>query len=139
VQGKFLERTPINILLKTTVLPTAGYKLIGVVTGRASFKTKLAGFNDVLHFNDPSAVAVASLSTAVPYGGPLLYSFLEAGGLDALVRLLKESSCPLALGYTLHLIRQLMTGGSPSPVAPDWGQEVAHKFSHLGGWDHLAT
>jgi hypothetical protein len=106
---------------------------------RAFFKIKVEGQEEVLYFNDPRAAAAASLSIAFPYSGPMLYSFLEAGGLHALVRMLGESSCPVALGYTLDLMEELIKGGSRGiPAVSDWGQEFAHKFNNLGARGDLA-
>ncbi len=88
---------------------------------------------DSIHLNDPTAAAVASLSLASVYRGSLLASFLDTGGLAAVLGVLRQSRCPFTLGYCLCVISRLLEGDDP-PVRPDRRRQIADEFYESGGW-----
>jgi hypothetical protein len=76
---------------------------------RPVFQLTVEGQSERLHFNDPTAVAVASLSiVAISSGALVLDSFLGAGGALAIIRVLNESRCPLTAAYALGIFTGLM-------------------------------
>ncbi len=60
----------------------------------------------------------------------MLDSFLKPGGIPALVRLLKESSCPLTLQLTATVVIGVLTCWDG--VNQDWTVELAQKFYNAG-------
>jgi hypothetical protein len=87
---------------------------------------------DVIHFNNPTGMAAAALSAAILSSGPILDSFLEAGGVPALVRLLRDSACPLTPIYAAGIIDTLLrsqTGPSARRGRPG---ELADRFLRAG-------
>jgi hypothetical protein len=103
-----------------------------VVASRAVFKLQVEGQNEAMHFNDPTAAATAALVTAGRFAGPLLDSFLNAGGLPAVVRTLRESSCSVTLLYTVDLIEGLVGEEVPSGE-PNHLCELAERCFESGG------
>jgi hypothetical protein len=58
-------------------------------------------------------------------------SFLSAGGAAAVVRVLRESSCPVTLSYTRDFIGKLLN--EDPPERPEMPQELADKLHESGG------
>ncbi len=87
--------------------------------------------DNVIHFNNPTAVAVASVGLLK---GTLLLSFLETGGLAAVLGVLQESTCRevAALGYTLTAIAWLLADSEPM-ITPDQRTQIADEFFKSGG------
>ncbi len=78
-------------------------------------------------------MAVAVLWAAGLRDGPVFASFLAAGGVPSLVRLLRKSRCPITLVYTVTVIGNMLclptdAFGVPTPAAID----LAEKF-YLAG------
>jgi hypothetical protein len=63
----------------------------------------------------------------------MLDSFLEAGGVTAVLRVLGESSCPMTLQITVDFIGLLLANGG-LPSGRDRRQELADKFCRSGEW-----
>ncbi len=61
----------------------------------------------------------------------MLDSFLTAGGAAAVLRVLRESSCPLTLSCTVYLIRQLLD--KDPPERPGLCQAFADELHESGG------
>jgi hypothetical protein len=91
-----------------------------------------------LKFNDrPTATALAILSAFAPYSGAMLDSFLEAGGANAAVQVLRHSSCQTALWGCASLIGGLLADtGCMAYLALsrklDRVQELADEFCRSG-------
>jgi hypothetical protein len=68
--------------------------------------------------DNPTAVAIGILCASSMRPGPLLDSFLEAGGIAAVVRLLRKSTCPAVLVYTSKLISHLVLAAHQDPGGP---------------------
>jgi hypothetical protein len=78
---------------------------------RATFKVELVRDQrtDVLHFNNPTAVAVSALKgLCAKQSRPILDAFIDAGGVPAAVRLLEDSTCPLTVTYAAGFIESLL-------------------------------
>jgi hypothetical protein len=88
----------------------------------------LVGKTEEICLNNPTALAamaIGGLCMAHPEKMPLVKSFLDAAGIAAVVRLLKEPTCPIALRYSARVIETLCDwllglgeehGLSPDPV-----------------------
>ncbi len=124
---------PLGLVAMFTHLGELCAKLIVFRVGRAMYKLIVEGQTHLIHFNDPSTVVMASLcNAALSFSAPVLGGFLEAGGLDAIIQMLNQSTCPRALGYTLDLIAQLVDGDD-LPGGSNRGQQlVADKLLELG-------
>ncbi len=90
---------------------------------RALCRVKMWGQDDPIHLNNPTAAAVASLSSNFPYSEPFLNSFFHTGGVLALQKVLRESSCPLAIGNAVCFIAQILLGEDPRKMK--WRQQIA--------------
>jgi hypothetical protein len=86
---------------------------------------------EIIHVNNPTAVAVLALCAATPCSGPVLDSFLEAGGIAVVVQVLRESPCPATVGHAALLVRRLMAKNMV-PGYADRTTEVAEKFLQGG-------
>ncbi len=103
----------------------------------AIYKFVLPDQGDALHFDDPTAVAISSLFT-VPDSNAMLDSFLGAGGIPIVLKLLRETTCPVTLAHTVDLlVRMVSTHGRRN--TPDRCQELADQLHHAGGSDHMAA
>jgi hypothetical protein len=97
-------------------------------------------------FNNPTAVTLAGLSGPPLEKGPLLDSFLEAGGVPALVQLLGGSTCRLTVVYTAALIHSMLLETRVGPsgtlglssARPERASEVCHRFRQSGEKRHMA-
>jgi hypothetical protein len=104
--------------------------------GRANIQiTGLHGNARTVPISDPIATAVGVLWTANMQPSGLLDSFLEAGGIPAVVRLLRKSTCPTVLVVTTGLIGSLINseeywdgrpGRSPADLADMFHQAGEH-------------
>lgn len=118
-------------------------ELVNVV-GRAVFEFKVEGQSQVLHWNDPTLAALGGLMAAMPFTEPMQIGFVRGGGqgssrggIPALVRILRESSCPLMLHSAVKLITGLM--GFKDPDGHLTGREdVADTWLAYGGLPFLA-
>jgi hypothetical protein len=105
---------------------------------RPIFTLTLEGQIGHLHFNDPSAMAIASLHVTPLCSGPVLASFLETGGVDAALQMMDTSTCLLALAYTVDLIGGLVVKSylRAAPGIRDY--HVGDKLFDAGAWIHEA-
>jgi hypothetical protein len=99
--------------------------------GRAVCKLRVTGECLLILFDNPTAVALASLTAACPLSGPMHDSFLKAGGVVTLLNLLSKSTCPLELGLTADLIRESLMDIA-SLEAPSGHTKLADAFHHSG-------
>jgi hypothetical protein len=88
------------------------------------------------YFRNPTALALGALVSASPHGWPLLDSFLAAGGIPALVSLVKDSSCVVTLYATLLIEGVLKTQildhrGAKPPT------DIGDSFFKAGVWKCL--
>jgi hypothetical protein len=97
---------------------------------RALCRVKMRGQDDPIHLNNPTAAAVASLSSNFPYSEPFLNSFFRAGGVLALQKVLRESSCPLAIGNAVCFITQILLGEDRRKMK--WRRQIALDLYHAG-------
>ncbi len=79
----------------------------------------------LLHYNDPTSVAVFALR--IPYSKRLLLSFREAGGVGAVTPLVKETKRPVTVKYTAELIEALMES-----VRQHRDSKLPDRFFHSG-------
>jgi hypothetical protein len=101
----------------------------------AIYKWLLPDQKEVLHFDDPTAVAISSLFS-VPDSNAMLDSFLEAGGIPVVLKLLRETTCPTTLAHAVDLlVRMVSTHGRPN--TPDRCQELADQLHDAGGSDRM--
>jgi hypothetical protein len=108
-----------------------------IILCRAVFTRVVEDESGPLHYNDPAAVAVASLVAIAPYNGPMLSSLLEAGGVSALVQMLSRTTCPLGLQSTLLLVEVLLMDDGPSG-SNDRRRTLADLFRKAGGLHYPA-
>jgi hypothetical protein len=85
--------------------------------------------------DNPTAMAVAFLCASGMRPGPLLDGFLEAGGIAAVVRLLRKSTCPDVLVYTCALIRHVLLAAHQDTGGPGSSLALADKFVQAGEWE----
>jgi hypothetical protein len=92
-----------------------------LIAARATSKFTFPGQTEPLPFNDPTAVALASLGiiSCAPHNKIMRDTLLDAGGIPPLVRILRESSEPLTRGFARKLMLNLMLHVSPSEEAAD--------------------
>jgi hypothetical protein len=86
-------------------------------------------------FHHPTAIAMAALCAARPDSGPLVKSFIEAGGVAVVTRVLAGSSCPITLTHTVTFILLLLLLNEDRPGGgADQCQELVDRFFLSGGW-----
>ncbi len=93
------------------------------------------GNTKVVEISNATAGAVQTLCAVDLHPGPLLDSFLEAGGISAVVRLLRKSTDPAVLVYTSTLIRRMMDFANPDGDSGLSRLELAELFSKAGERD----
>ncbi len=81
-----------------------------------------------MHFNDPTAWAVTSLLLHVPYTQSMLESFLNTGGVRALLRVLQESRCLMTIDYALQFVGKILDGREAESMC--W--KLAEEFHDAG-------
>jgi hypothetical protein len=87
--------------------------------------------NEVIGFDDPTPVAIASLYS-VSDSNAMLDSFLGANGIPVVVKLLRGTGCHVTLAHTVDLlVRTVSTTGRPN--TPNRCQELADRLHHGGG------
>jgi hypothetical protein len=108
---------------------------------RAAF-AHISESDKLLHFNDPTLFAVSSLGIFRPYSMAMLHSFIESGGVTAIMEVLRNSSCPTTLTCTSGLIAGLLADAYITAMAEQdtsWSLEnardLADDFYHAGGWN----
>jgi hypothetical protein len=108
---------------------------------RPRFSLLVDGVQESLPFNNPTAVAIATLCASSPYTGGMLDKFLEAGSIPALLRMLCKTSCPLSSRYALHFIQELMTTACPPVLTTMFpgilvaaGRKIADNLCQAGAW-----
>jgi hypothetical protein len=99
---------------------------LGFVMGRPRFNIRMNGRADKIHFNNPTAVALAGLCALIVSSPKFVNGFIGAGGLPALVHLLQNATCPLILAYTFLLIDKLLGGGMNG--TPSLCSEIGAQF-----------
>jgi hypothetical protein len=85
-----------------------------------------------LRVNDPTGMAVVAICMASPYTRPMLDSFLKAGGAAAVVRVLRESKCPVTLSYIVNLLIELLVDNGTGPEQLEMCQRLADKVHESG-------
>jgi hypothetical protein len=85
-----------------------------------------------LRSDDPTGMSVVAICMASPYTRPMLDSFLKAGGAAAVVRVLRESKCPVTLSYIVFLLTELLLGNGKRPGQLETCQQVADKLHEAG-------
>jgi hypothetical protein len=106
---------------------------------RPRFSLLVDGAKEYVPFNNPTAMAVASLCANSPYRNRELDDFLEAGGIPTLLRALCKTRCPLTTRYAVHFIEELITTAyppritstSPPKLLPE-SPELADKLCQAG-------
>jgi hypothetical protein len=94
--------------------------------------SKAADRSDVLYFNNPTAIAVVALGGLKVESERFFESFLEAGGVSALVSVLRETDCPVTLFYTTAVIHRLLESQVGLRETPSWCSEFADRFLQAG-------
>ncbi len=61
-------------------------------------------------------------------------SFLEAGGICAIVRVVMESDCPVTCICTASFIQRLLDSQYGLRKTPSWSSEIADLFLQAGEW-----
>ncbi len=92
----------------------------------------------LLHFDDPTVLALAALGVFRPYSAGMLDSFVEAGGVSAVMPVLKSSSCQTTLTCTAGLVGGLLADAYTLVWQdPTWSLEkaraLADEFYNAGG------
>jgi hypothetical protein len=113
------------------------FKQTVVMLCRAVFTRVVEDESGPLHYDDPAAVAIAGLVAIAPYNGPMLSSFLEAGGVSALVQMLNRTTCPLRIQYTLLLVEMLLSDDG-TIGSNDRRRTLADLFRKAGGLHYPA-
>ncbi len=80
--------------------------------------------------NSPTAVAVSTLFFSLPYSEPMLHNFFVAGGVHAVLRVLREWSDPNLIGYAVGLILRILD--DPEPRTVKWRQQLTRHFHRSG-------
>jgi hypothetical protein len=97
-----------------------------------------------VYADNPVGVAVQILFASTMRPGPLLDSFLEAGGIAAVVRLLRKSTDGPVLVYTASLITHMVNAtrldGRERGADPGSSLPLADQFNQAGEWEtgHMA-
>lgn len=90
------------------------------------------GKREAIGYNNPTAMTVAVLAIVLEFE-PLLDSFLAAGGGPALVRLLRESTCPVTAKGTASLITLLLNlDGEDTPTRRARSSKLAEQYFKSG-------
>jgi hypothetical protein len=102
---------------------------------RASLSLKQVQANTKsAQLDNPTAVATQVLCGSMMTPGPLLDSFLEAGGIPAVLRLLRKSTDLAVLVYTVILIGHLTCVAKRDGVRSGPSVDLADKFLQAGEW-----
>jgi hypothetical protein len=112
--------------------------------GRASFAvTQVHGNTKSACMNNPTSMAVGVLCAAGMKPGPLLASFLEAGGIAGVVRLLRKSTDPAVLVYASSLISNMVYAaeldGRELGEHAESSATLANMYYQAGEWEMAHT
>jgi hypothetical protein len=113
-----------------------GKALLGVVIGRPRFKIGMKDRFDIIHFNNPTGVALAVLCAFVGSSPKFVDGCVGAGAVPALVKLLQNATCPVILGYTFILTDRLLISHISPDGTPVRNSEIAARFLTSGEWNH---
>jgi hypothetical protein len=95
----------------------------------------LGGLKKPVHLNDPTPLAIQSLKAALN-STRLLDTFLEAGGIPAVVQLLRESNCTVSLVQTVDFIMNLMSHDPEQEISREQAGELGEALHESGIWSH---
>jgi hypothetical protein len=93
--------------------------LIPHVVCSTMFLLETEGITYAIPFNNPTAIAVGAVGGRKLESVTRLDSFVEAGGVCTVVRVLRESNCPITLFHAAVLIRRLLEPGFDPVAEPD--------------------
>lgn len=103
------------------------------VVDRATCDVMVKGVSLKRHSNNPTHMAVQCLCTGDRFTKPMMDSFFEAGGVAAMVRLVREPLSPETLGHIALLVHALVLyKGSAEETYPE-GRRLAAKLYESGG------
>ncbi len=97
---------------------------------------------DFIHFSNPTAMAAVALRVICVLeldNRPLLNSFLQAGGVAAVVRLLHTTPCPITFNDTAMLIHSMLAWLLEQPETPGGFLGLANRFLEAGEKSRGAT
>jgi hypothetical protein len=121
---------------------------VGSLLGDAVARTKLQvivfGRTEQICVNNPTAMAalaVGALCMTNLKSRRVANSFLNAGGIAAVVRLLKEPTCPIALRYIASSVETLLDWRLGMSKQHGLSPEPIDSFIEAGGeeWGYMAT
>jgi hypothetical protein len=95
------------------------------------------GKTEIVYWNNPTAMAVVAMGgICLPLTSSRrnLDSFLEPGGIPAVVRLLTKSPCRLTRLYAAKIIESLLSSWTSVLEAQEWAEEIADLFFQAGEW-----
>jgi hypothetical protein len=89
---------------------------------------------DRVNYNNPTAMAASALFLAITAEPtePILDSFLDAGGVAACVRLLREMPCSIAADQVAGRIMTLVDAHIGPPERPCRTEDIADRFFRSG-------
>jgi hypothetical protein len=87
-----------------------------------------------MHFNDPTVWALASLLLHVPYTQSMLDNFCKAGGVRALLKVLRESRYMRTIQYAVQIIGKILCGREPGELM--MCRHLAEELYHSGEQRH---
>jgi hypothetical protein len=100
---------------------------------RALFNLENGDDTEEIPFSNPTAVAVGVLWAGDMTHRPLFDSFIESGGIPAVVHLLSKSTCPVTLRYCGNLIGDMLDSQATSSGQRNKSSmELADKFFQAG-------
>lgn len=99
--------------------------------GRSTLTVGIGSHCEEVYYNNPTAMALGALLIIRTQGGLAIDISPEAGAVPALVRLLKESTCPQTLVLTAMIMEVLMT----MDTTPG---RLADCFFECGEWRPMA-
>lgn len=102
-----------------------------MLVSRVSLRMEVGKDVEVIHSNNPTAMTLVALHKSLS-ADPTVDSILEARGVPALVRLLKESTCPHITSFTTMTITLMLDAKNRRPG------RVADRFFKSGEWRHMA-
>lgn len=107
---------------------------LSVIVGRILFQTTIApGHTESVYYSNPTALASLTLGQLCKTNmASKIDSFLAAGGVAALVHVLKKSTCPLTLNYTLSSLETLLKWLVDVPRPRKWIPDPAEGLLEAG-------
>jgi hypothetical protein len=104
--------------------------LTATVFGRAVYRMELGGKTVPVYFHDATPLAVCGLMAA-PNSHKMLDSFFEAGGVRAIVQLLRESNSAVTIAQTADFVTGTISY-DPQRKRPTRGRELADALHQSG-------